>query len=193
METAIRNIFMRWLHREGAMRSNVQVSVSSAANWKPPQIDSIHKLNVAIFQSNNFALVGFGLIIRNNKGEVLAASCDRVEKSLNPPCTAAFVMRKALLFCQSTSFSQVEVECNFAKLVTFINSDRICSLEAAWISEDISLISDSLDFISFISIHLRCNHSALALASAAKEKEEAIVWLEECPSFLFPIVQSYLH
>ena len=171
------------------MRSNVQVSVSSAAIWKPPQIDSIHKLNVAIFQSNNFALVGFGLIIRNNKGEVLAASCDRVEKSLNPPCTAAFVMRKALLFCQSTSFSQVEVECNFAKLVNFINSDRICSLdEAAWISEDISLISDSFDFISFTSILLRCNHAALALSSATKEKNEIIVWLKECLFSLFLIV-----
>ena len=193
METAIRNIFMRWLHREGAMRSNVQVSVSSAATWKPPQIDSIHKLNVAIFQSNNFALVGFGLIIRNNKGEVLAASCDRVEKSLNPLCTAAFVMRKALLFCQSTSFSQVEVECNFAKLVNFINSDRICSLEAAWISEDISLISDSFDFISFTNIPLRCNCAALALSSATKEKDEVIVWLKECSFSLFLIIQRDLH
>ena len=171
----------------------MQVNVSSATTWKPPQTDSIHKLNMAIFQSKKFTSVGFGLIIRNNKGEVLATSCDQVEKSLNPLCTAAFVIRKALLFYQSTSFSKVEVECNFAELVDFLNTDRICSLEAAWILEDISLISDSLDFISFISIHLRCNHAALALASAAKEKEEAIVWLEECSSFLFPIVQSYLH
>ena len=44
-------------------QKNVQVSVSSATTWKPPQIDSIRKLNVANFQSNKFALVGFGLII----------------------------------------------------------------------------------------------------------------------------------
>ena len=119
---------------------------------------------------------------------MLAASCDRVEKSLNPLCTAAFVMRKALLFCQSTSFSKVEVECNFAELVDFINSDRICSLEAAWILEDISLISDSFHFISFTSIPLQCNRAALALGSARKEKEKVIVWLEECPYFLFPII-----
>ena len=80
------------------MRSNVQVSVSSAATWKPPQIDSIHKLNVAIFQSNNFALVGFGLIIRNNKGEVLAASCDRVENSLNPPMHSGFCNEEGFTF-----------------------------------------------------------------------------------------------
>ena len=39
----------------------------------------------------------------------------------------------------------MEVECNFAELVDFLNSEIICSLEAAWILEDISLISDSFD------------------------------------------------
>ena len=36
---------------------------------------------------------------------------------------------------------------------------------------------------------MRCNRAALALSNASKEKEEAIVWLEEYPSFLFPIIQ----
>ena len=84
------------------------------------------------------------------------------------------------------------VECNFAKLVNLLNLDRIYRLEAAWIIEDISLIRDSFSFISFHSIPLQCNHIVLALISAAKENEEVIVWLEECPSFLFPIVQSDL-
>ena len=108
-------------------------------------------------------------------------------------CTAVFIIRKALLFCQNISFAKVEVECNFVELVDFINWDRICFLEAAWILEDISLISESFDFISFASIPLRCNRAALTKASVAKEKEEIIVWLEECPSFLFPIVQHDLH
>ena len=57
-------------------------------------------------------------------------------------------------------------------------------LEVAWIIEDIGLIRDSFSFISFHSIPLRCNRAALALASAAKENEEVIVWLEKYP---FPI------
>lgn len=64
---------------------------------------------------------------------------------------------------------------NFAELVDFINSERICSLEAARIVEDISLISESFDFISFASIPLQCNRATLALASVAKDKEKAIV------------------
>ena len=94
---------------------------------------------------------------------------------MNQLCTAAFVMRKALLFCQSISFSKVEVECNFAELVELLNSDRICSLEVAWTPEDISCIRESFVIISFFSIPLQCNHAALALVSDVKEEEEAIV------------------
>ena len=86
----------------------------------------------------------------------------------------------------------MQVECNFAELVDLLNSDRICSLEVAWILEDIAIIKENFNFISFSSIPLRCNRAALALANVAKEKEEVMIWLEECPSFLFPIVQSDL-
>ena len=83
------------------------------------------------------------------------------------------------------------VECNFVELVDLLNSDRACCLEAAWIIEDISLIRDSFSFISFDgnSIPLRCNRAALTLAGAAKENDVAIIWLEECFSFIFLIVQ----
>lgn len=116
---------------------------------------------MAISKSKKSASVGFGLIFRNNLGEMLAASCDKVEKKLNPLCKTTCRMRKALLFCQNTSFSKVEVECNFTKLVDLLNSDRICSLKVAWILEDISIIRDNFVFISFVSISLRCNHVAL--------------------------------
>ena len=88
-------------------------------------------------------------------------------------------------------FSKEEVECNFAELVDLLNSDRICSLEVAWILEDITLIRDIFYFTIIIiiaSILLRCNSDALTLTSAAKEKENVIAWLEEYLSFLFPIL-----
>ena len=66
--------------------------------------------------------------------------------------------------------------CNFAELVDLLNSDRICSLEVAWILEDITLIRDIFYFTIIIiaSILLRCNSDALTLTSAAKEKENGI-------------------
>ena len=42
------------------------------------------------------------------------------------------------------------MECNFAELVDLLNSDRVCSLEVAWILEDIKLICDQFVSISFV-------------------------------------------
>ena len=50
-------------------------------------------------------------------------------------------------------------------------------------------MNDLLVYPSFMFVSLRCNCATLTLASAAKEKEEAIVWLQEYPSFLFSTVQ----
>ena len=117
------------------------------AKWQSPASDSIHKFNLAISQSRKSNSVGLGFLARNDKGEVLATSCHRLQKNLNPLCTVALVMRLALLFCQNTSFLKVMVECNFVELVDLLNSDRACCLEAAWIIEDISLIRGSLSYI----------------------------------------------
>ena len=80
---------------------------------------------------------------------MLATSCVREEKKLNPLCTIASVMRRALLFCQSTYFSIVTVESNSVELINLLNSNRLFSLEIAWIFEYITPIRDSFDFIYF--------------------------------------------
>ena len=102
----------------------------------------------------------------------MAASCERTtRKELHSLWTAAAVMRKALLFCQNTCFSKVIVESNFAELEDFINSNRIYSLEVAWILEDIKLICEQFISIFFVSVPLKCNRATLVLASVAKKNE----------------------
>ena len=48
----------------------------------------------------------------------------------------------------------------------------------------------SFNSVSFKSIPKSCNRVALALTNFSKEKNEQSVWLEDCPSFLFPIVTA---
>ena len=144
--------------------------------WQPSPLDSIHKLSLAISQSRNSSSIGVGLLIQNCKGEVLAATCRWEQKNLNPLYIAASMMRVALLFCQSISFFKLYVECNFAELMDLLISNRISSLEVAWILEDINLIKGSFAFISFHNIPLWGNRAALALSTAAEKEEEAIVW-----------------
>ena len=97
-------------------QKNGQMVNSSAAKWNPPQSDSIYKLNLAISHTHTEEKekilkkkekekekekkkransVGFGLLIRNNRGDVFAASCVRVEKTLKSICTATSLVRIA--------------------------------------------------------------------------------------------------
>jgi hypothetical protein len=64
-----------------------------------------------------------------------------------------------------------------------------CCTELAWVIQQIQDVKRSLGPISFLAIHKSCNHVAQTLVGFAKEKEEASIWLEECPSFLSPFVQ----
>ncbi|XP_075665728.1 uncharacterized protein LOC142635465 [Castanea sativa] len=218
------------------MEANKKHLVSSAApvcRWSSPSIDSVFKLNIAISQSKSSSSVGVGLLIRNSKGEVMAAACEQARKELNALWTAASVnsnlrdlrsMWHFLTFLSKSSvqseslilefqnrtrdasllirfkrvltyyialpyYASLKISSNFAELVDLLNSDRTCSLEVAWILEDIKLICEHFVDISFVSVPLKCNRAALTLASVAKENEKTIVWIEECPSFLFPIVQ----
>ena len=81
------------------------------------------------------------------------------------------------------------LESTFGELVVLLSSDIVCPLEVAWTLEEINLICESFNSFSFVSVPLKCNRAALVLASVAKEKGETYSWFEECPSFLFPIVQ----
>ncbi|KAK9998270.1 hypothetical protein SO802_017873 [Lithocarpus litseifolius] len=101
------------------------------------------------------------------------------QQQISPPISKpSGEIAVAISLDNSADISGCQVESNFAELVDLLNSDRICSLEVAWILEDIAIIKDSFNFISFSSIPLRCNRAALALANAAKEKEEAIISME---------------
>ena len=82
--------------------------------------------------------------------------------------------------------------CHLAILLVFMGIEKLWGDDLFSCSsldlEDIKIICDSFDFISFVGIYLWCNRATSALASFAKENEDIIVWLEEYPFFLFPVV-----
>ena len=89
-------------------------------------------------------------------------------------------------------FHSALVECTNASLLALLQSCDTCYIEVGWVLEDIRHILRYLGCIFFISLNNSCNNVAQTLAGFAKEKDGASVWIGECPSFLFPFVQSDL-
>ena len=118
------------------------------------------------------------------------ASSEKVRSEGDLLWVSVVSLLKALKFLLSIGFFDVEIECNSSHLVSILSLGKDFFTETGWIIEDIHELLPSFNFVSFKSIPKSCNHVALALDSFSKEKDEQSVWLEDCPSFLFPIVTA---
>ena len=133
---------------------------------------------------------GIGAVVRKSLGEVLAATSQKVKCEEDMLWTTAISMLKTLKLLLSTGFFTVEIECSNSHLVSLLTSGKNLFTETDWIIEDIRELLPSFNSISFKSISKLCNRVALVLANFSKEKDEQSVWLEDCSSFLFPIVSA---
>ena len=99
---------------------------------------------------------------------------------------------RALHFCVDTGFHSFILECSNVVVVSLLQGDNKCYNELEWIIRNIQDVQRVLGAISFSVISKTCNHVAQTVVGFAKEKEEASIWLEECPSFLSPFVLNLL-
>ncbi|XP_075669656.1 uncharacterized protein LOC142639346 [Castanea sativa] len=77
--------------------------------WRPPD-QSWLKLNsdAALFKEHNYS--GFGVVIRNNQGEVMAAMATKGPPVSSSEEAETLACRKALEFATDTGFSELIVE-----------------------------------------------------------------------------------
>ena len=102
-------------------------------------------------------------------------------------CSALSVFR-ALNFSLSIGFFVVVIECSDSSLISMLNSGQDVFSELGWVIEDIRELLPLFLSISFCNVPKCCNRVAFSLAEFSKKNDERSVWLEDCPSFLFPTV-----
>ncbi|XP_050242215.1 uncharacterized protein LOC126691198 [Quercus robur] len=151
--------------------------------WKPPARDQ-YKVNVngAVFKHRKKA--GIGVVIRDKNGVVIAA----LSKSVNAPLDAVEVEAKAMeagvLFAQDVGIREAVFEGD--SLIIF----KALQGEGEAPSSTHNVLAVTLEQASgfrssyFSHVKRQGNVPAHLLAQYAKEVENYVVWLEECPSFL---------
>ena len=72
--------------------------------------------------------------------------------------------------------------------MSLLQGDSKCYNVLEWIIRNIQDVQRVLGAISFSVINKTCNYVAQTLVGFAKRKEEASIWLEECPPFLSPFI-----
>jgi ribonuclease HI len=161
--------------------------------WNPPPEGWVMvNVDAAVFQKAN--RMGWGIVIRNHRGDFLAASRQGMDKITNPELAEAIAFRQALLFVSGLPYSYVIIASDCLSLVHKLRSGYKDRSHTGIIVEDTKkAICVSSAVFSFIHVSRWCNEVAHVLARSAHHLSQSC-WFHVAPSFYgLPFVRIRLN
>ena len=124
---------------------------------------------------------GYGAVIRNEKGEVMAALAVRGGAMRDSEEVEVMACRKALEFAIDVGFTEIILEGDNALVMKMISQAQPDVSRLGLIYEDIWCLATSFRSISYNCIRRSANGVAHSWARFARLLDNEIVWLEEDP------------
>jgi ribonuclease HI len=155
--------------------------------WLKPSLGWV-KLNWDGALNSSTNNIGAGVVVRNEAGELLvglAVTIPYVSDSLIVEVMATW---RAVELGRKLSFQRIILEGDSLIIVGALNQSNPCLSGYEQMMEDIRV--RLLSFPAFVVRHVcrQANTAAHSLAKHALALNSEMVWLEECPSFIFHIV-----
>jgi hypothetical protein len=170
------------LHSVNPSVSNRRETLPSTQKWSPPP-EGVLLINVdaAIFSKSGQA--GFGVVVRDHRGMLLAASRGALQHVHAPEVAEALAMRQALVFSRNAGFQKIQVASDCLSLINRVQDDGFDRSPIGAIVKEIK--TRATMFLSCIFIHVRrcCNVAAHALAKSA-EHDVGSCWFSEVPAVI---------
>ncbi|XP_041001550.1 uncharacterized protein LOC121247238 [Juglans microcarpa x Juglans regia] len=128
--------------------------------------------------------MGAGVIIRNERGEVMATCHDQKQNVFEPALAECYALRKAMDFCRDLNFDKVTFEGDAQVVINTVNDPvEDLSLNGS-IIEEMKMMLKGWQGWKVQYSHRDTNTVAHKLAKAALNSEEEKVWIEEAPVFV---------
>ncbi|KAL9440285.1 hypothetical protein AB3S75_019028 [Citrus x aurantiifolia] len=157
--------------------------------WSPPSEDWV-KVNVeaAMDEQNNIA--GLGAVIRNHRGEVVAAAANIVKSYGDVEMSEAKAALWGIQVPIKAGASSILLESDSKRVTVLINSKRSTLTELFWVIFDI--LEAKKSFQNFKAQHVvrTCNTLAYDLTKLALRKSESCIWLDEFPAEILYLFSS---
>ncbi|KAH9657474.1 putative reverse transcriptase/RNA-dependent DNA polymerase [Citrus sinensis] len=149
--------------------------------WCPPEEGWI-KINVNTAMDEENRLAGLGVVIRNFKGEIIAAAVKTKKNSENVEMAEAKAVLWGLQVAIMAEATQVIVESDSKGVIELITNKMGTLTEIFWVIFDI--LETKKSFQNFKTQHVprSCNVSTHSLAKLASRKLDSFVWLDEFPA-----------
>lgn len=180
----------RWLNKHAAehleefKQAQEQLSISprqSEGNvWRPPP-QSLFKLNfdAEIFRENNSS--GFGAVIWNEQGEVMAAMAAKGPSVTCSEEAEPMAYRKAMEFAVDVGFSELVVGGDNVNVMRAVSSSNMNLSILGNVIADIQCLLCGLRRVSISCIKTGGNKVPRMLEKHARNLEEDMYWMEVAP------------
>ena len=141
---------------------------------------------MAIFKASSSA--GIGVIIWDSRGDAIGAVSVPTPLSTSVALMEALACRRAVLFAKEIGLRQVIFEGDSAVVIQAVSQGNSASAEYGNIIDDIRILVVDFDFIHFNHVKRNCNVVADALTKKAKVLSDLVVWLEDVPEDIAPLL-----
>ena len=167
----------------------IQTCNPSVSRWHPLASNGF-KLNfdAAIFQELHAS--GFGAIIRNETGEVMASLSAKGPAVVDSEEAEVLACRKAVEFAVDSGFYSFTIEGDNRTVLNSIKSivtARANYSRLGHLYEDVGCLILGLQDVSISCVSRSANAAAHSLARYARGIEDEVVWLEDIPP---PAIQA---
>ncbi|KAK3230415.1 hypothetical protein Dsin_002296 [Dipteronia sinensis] len=157
--------------------------------WTPPN-PGMYKINCDAAIGSADRLVGFGIVIRDSEGFVMASSSQRIEASFTPQVAEALAISRGLQLAIDTGLHPCRIASDAKIVVDWINSGEVLCSEIGNVIADISTLLENEHCVSINFVSRKVNQVAHVLAKNGLVCAEDLFWLEEFPSCVGSLVAA---
>ena len=164
------------------MGSEAQVSSAPQISslWNPPR-EGLYKINVdgAVFKDLNCCSVG--VVIRNERGQLMGAMSKRIDLPLRTIATEAKAVEQGILLAWDLCLKSIIVESD-SQMVVKALMDHVQSPSSIYkIIEGAAMGLRSFDSWVINYVSRKCNSAAHLMARYAKNVNDCVIWVEDTP------------
>ena len=175
-------------YRDAQVQLAIPSRTVAVQTWMPPS-EFQYKINFDAAVFADIKASGFGVVIRNDKGEVMAALFAKGPPVMDSKEAEVLAGHKALEFALDLGFSEVVLEGDNIRVMRSIQSNGANNSSLGHIYGDIHCLAAGFRVWSVSYVKRTANSIAHSLAKYARQVIDGQVWLEESP----PLAQEALY
>ena len=133
---------------------------------------------------------GIGVVIRNCKGELMAALSEKIQKPQSVVALEMLAARRAALFACECGFQQLSFEGDYELVIKALKHGEMQQSSVGHILKDTMSYVSSFQSYSFFHMGRQGNSVAHALAQRARLSFPIVVWMESVSPDIMSFVMS---